>query len=197
MFEVRQTNFDYDRTSVGTPILDSTNRSYLLGVTWAATYKTTGFAKFGIEDKDFDSDLRKDTNNFKWEIGARWRPRTYSVLDISTERRTDETNGIGDSIDARDFKVAWDHEWRSYISSNINFLYGVDDYSSSIREDTRYGAGIKLYYDWRRWAKISAEYRYEERDSEIDIFDYDRNHFSIKYSSSPLNFPSTILSHQS
>jgi len=179
LFEVKQTVFDYDRTAVGTPRLDSTDREYLFGAAWDATYKTTGFAKFGVIDKDFDSDFRKDSNNFKWEVGARWRPRTYSTVDISTERRRDETNGIGDSIDVAEFKIAWNHEWRSYISSTINFLYGKDDYSSSIREDTRYGAGIKLNYDWRRWAKISAGYEYEERNSDVRIFDYDRNLFEL------------------
>ena len=135
--------------------------------------------KLGYTEKIFDSDLRDDTSNFKWETGTRWRPRTYSTVNISTERRQDETNGIGDSIDVGEFKVSWDHEWRDRISTTVGFLFGEDDYSPTVREDTRFNTGLKINYDWRRWAKMSAGYQYEDRDSNVDIFDYDRNIFEF------------------
>ncbi len=50
LFEYKQTEFDYDATAVGTPTLDSTNRDFLFGVTWDATYKTTGVAKCGYQE---------------------------------------------------------------------------------------------------------------------------------------------------
>ncbi len=179
LFEVKQTIFDYDNTFVGTPSLDSTDRNYLFGVTWERTAKTTGYAKIGFQHKDFDSDLRNDVSEFKWETGTRWRPRTYSTVDISTERRQDETNGIGDSIDVGEFKISWNHEWPNRITSTVDLLYGEDDYDPTLREDTRIGAGFKLMYNWRRWARISAGYQYEERDSNVDLFDYERNLFDL------------------
>ncbi len=180
LFEVNQTIFEYDKNFVGEPSLDSTNRNYLFGATWDRTYKTTGYLKLGYTEKDFDSDLRNDTGSFKWETGTRWRPRTYSTVDISTERRQDETNGIGDSIDVGEFKVSWDHEWRDRISSTVGFVFGEDDYTSTVREDTRFNTGLKINYDWRRWAKMGAGYLYEERDSNVDIFDYERNLFEFR-----------------
>ena len=180
LFEINQTDFDYQKATVGRPSLDSTDRAYLFGVAWDATYKTTGVAKFGVIDKDFDSALRTDANNFAWEVGVKWMPRTYSTVNILTERRQDETDGIGDSIDVSEIKVSWEHFWRSYISSTVGFLYGEDSYDPTIREDTRFRAGVKLNYDWRRWARISAGYQYEERDSNVDVFDYDQNLFEIR-----------------
>jgi hypothetical protein len=179
LLEVKQTNFEYDESFPGDPSLDSTDRDYLMGVTWERTAKTTGFLKFGYTEKDFDSDLRDDSGSFKWETGTRWRPRTYSTVDISTERRQDETNGIGDSIDVGDFKVSWNHEWRDHISSTIDFNFGEDDYTSSVREDTRFGTRLKIHYDWRRWIRMSAGYQFEKRDSNVDSFDYDRNLFDF------------------
>lgn len=179
LFEINQTIFDYDNTPVGIPSLDSTDRNYLFGVTWDRTAKTTGYAKIGFQHKDFDSDFRNDVSQFKWEMGTRWRPRTYSTVDISTERRQDETNGIGDSIDVGEFKVSWNHEWRSYINSTVDFLYGRDEYNSTVREDDRFNVELRLNYDWRRWARMSAGYRYEERDSNVDLFDYERNLFNL------------------
>lgn len=179
LFEFKQTDFDYDNTSIGGTTLDSTDRDFLFGVTWDATYNTSGFVKLGYMEKDFDSDSRNDAGDFKWEIGTRWRPRSYSTVDISTESRQDETNGIGDSIDVSEIKIAWNHEWRDYISSTVGVFYGQDEYSSTVREDDRFNAEVRINYDWRRWVRMSAGYRYEERDSNVDLFDYDRNLFDI------------------
>jgi hypothetical protein len=180
LFEIKQTEFDYQKAAVGRPSLDSTDRAYLFGVAWDATYKTTGVAKFGVIDKDFDSALRTDADNFAWEVDVKWMPRTYSTVNILTERRQDETDGIGDSIVVSEIEVSWNHLWRSYISSTVGFLYGEDSYDPTFREDTRFNTGLKINYEWRRWAKMSAGYRYEERDSNVDVFDYEQNLFEIR-----------------
>jgi len=179
LFEVRRRTFDYENDSVGVPTLDSTERDYLFGIDWERTAKTTGYTKLGYREKDFDSALRNDTGDIAWESGIRWRPRTYSTVDFSTASRSEESNGIGDSIDVSEYKVSWKHAWREHISSNIYFLYGDDEYDPTIREDTRFDAGINLDYKWRRWARISAGYRYEERDSNVNLFDYERNVFDL------------------
>ena len=179
LFEIKQTVFDYEKNAIGQASLDSTGRDYLLGVAWDATYKTTGFAKFGLSEKDFDSDLRDDNDQFKWEIGVKWMPRSYSTVDITTVRRQDETNGIGDSIDVAEFKVSWNHLWRHRISSTVEFFFAEDDFNSTRREDSRFMTSLKLNYDWRRWARISVGYQYEENDSNVSTFDYQRNLFGF------------------
>jgi len=179
LFEIKQTVFDYEKNAIGQASLDSTGRDYLFGAAWDATYKTTGFAKFGVSEKDFDSELREDSEQFKWEIGVRWSPRTYSTVDITTVRRQDETEGFGDSIDVAEFKVSWDHIWRGRISSTVDIFFSESDYASTSRVDERFMTGLKLNYDWRRWARISAGYKYEENDSNVSTFGYQRNLFDF------------------
>ena len=179
LFEIKQTDFEYEKNAIGQARLDSTERDYLIGVAWDATYKTTGFAKFGISEKDFDSDLREDNDQFKWEIGVRWSPRTYSTVDITTVRRQDETEGFGDSIDVSEFKVSWNHLWRGRISSTIDLFFAESDYAATGRVDEKFMTGLKLNYDWRRWAKISVGYEYEENDSNVSTFGYERNLFDL------------------
>ncbi len=180
LFEIKQTVFDYEKNAIGQASLNSTGRDYLFGVAWERTAKTTGFLKLGYETKEFDSDLRKDTGGFTWETGTRWKPRTYSTVDITSIQRQDESDGIGDSIDVSEIEISWNHLWSSYFSSTVGFLYGEDSYDPTFREDTRYRTGVKLNYDWRRWARISAGYQYEQRDSNVDIFDYDQNLFELR-----------------
>jgi hypothetical protein len=179
LFEVRRRTFDYENDPVGVPTLDSTEMDYLFGIDWERTAKTTGYTKIGYREKDFDSALRNDSGNIAWESGIRWRPRTYSTVDFSTLRRSEESNGIGDSIDVSIYKVSWSHDWREHIGSNIHFIYREDEYEPTIREDTGFEASINLDYKLRRWAKISAGYRYQERDSNINIFDYQSNIFDL------------------
>jgi polysaccharide biosynthesis protein VpsM len=179
LFEIKQTVFEYERNAIGQASLDSTGRDYLFGAAWDATYKTTGFAKFGVSEKDFDSDLRKDVDLFKWEIGVKWMPRTYSTVDITTVRRQDETNGFGDSIDVGEIKVSWNHIWPNRITSTIGFFFAENDYNATGRVDEIFKTGLKLDYDWRRWARISAGYEYKENDSNVSTFGYERNLFDI------------------
>ena len=180
LFEINQTDFDYQKAAVGRPSLDSTNREYLFGVAWERTAKTSGYLKLGYETKEFDSDLRKDIGGFTWETGTRWKPRTYSTVDITSIQRQDESDGIGDSIDVSEIEISWNHLWSSYFSSTVGFLYGEDSYDPTFREDTRYRTGVKLNYDWRRWARISAGYQYEQRDSNVNVFDYEQNLFELR-----------------
>jgi len=106
-------------------------------------------------------------------------PRTYSTVDITTVRRQDETDGFGDSIDVAEFRVSWNHIWRNRISSTVDIFFAEDDFSPTGRVDERFKTGLKLNYDWRRWAKISAGYQYEENDSNVSTFSYQRNLFDF------------------
>jgi polysaccharide biosynthesis protein VpsM len=178
VLEFRATNFNYDRDAVGTPGLDSTLFKYLAGVTWDATFKTTGYAKIGWIDKQFDSSARQDDDDVLWEFGTEWRPRTYSTFNLSTQRDYTETNGTGDFIQEDTIDFSWVHQWRERISSYVNFTYGQDDYTTA-REDDRYLAGVGVNYDMRRWVKLGAGYTYDERDSNVNTFDYDRNLFEL------------------
>ena len=179
LFEIKQTVFDYEKDAIGQPSLNSTGRDYLFGVAWERTAKTTGYLKLGYEEKDFDSALRDDTSGFKWETGTRWSPRTYSTVDITSIQRQDETEGFGDSIDVAEFKVSWNHIWRGRIGSAVDIFFSESDYTSTSRVDERFMTGLKLNYDWRRWARFSAGYQYEENDSNVSTFGYQSNSFDF------------------
>ena len=39
--------------------------------------------------------------------------------------------------------------------------------------------GVSVNYKMRRWLELGGGYRYDERDSTINLFDYDRNIFEL------------------
>lgn len=184
VLEGRTTNYDYDQHAVGDPSLDSRTSRILVGATWESTFKTTGTAAIGYIDKDFNSDRRKDGDDFTWEVGVEWRPKSYSIFNFNTSRDFQETNGAGNFIKHDTIGADWSHQWHKVsprLSSLVSVSYSEDtfDQLASGREDDYLLVGVAVNYQMRRWLEISGGYTYDERDSTSDLLDYDRNFFEL------------------
>jgi len=179
LLEGRYRDFDYERDDAQ---LDSNEYRVLAGLTWEATAATTGFAKLGWLQKTFDSGVREDDDQVAWEVGVDWSPLTYSTFGLSTERKFDESTGAGDFIDRREVQVSWRHAWRSYLSSNLYYRTGTEDYAGVPREDDVDDFGISLDYSMRKYLDWQLYYAHSERDSNISGqgLDYDRNQFGLR-----------------
>lgn len=180
--EIRMIDTDYrvdlfqDDSSLGA--LDSEEYTYLIGASWEATGNTTGSVKLGVFDRNLDSERNSDSG-FSWEVDIIWEPRTYATFEVGTRRYSEETNGVGDYVNARDYHVSWDHDWSSRIHSRVAMLYGDDEYPSSARNDDRYEAEARLDYRFRLWCDFGVGYRYDKQASTIRSLDYTRNEFFI------------------
>ena len=182
LVEARAINNDYDDEDpsdpAGTHTSDELN--YLLGVAWEATGRTSGHVKLGMYDRDYDSGAREDEDGFLWEVGVRYQPRTYSTLDLNTRRYYQETNGLGDGINTRALNLGWGHSWNQRSSTHLNLGYMNDDYEGGDREDDTYDLEARYDYGFRRWVDLSAGYRYQYRDSDLNFFDYSGNIFFLE-----------------
>ena len=182
LVEARAINNDYDDSDpsdrAGTHTSDELN--YLLGVAWEATGRTSGHVKLGMYDRDYDSGAREDEDGFLWEVGVRYQPRTYSTLDLNTRRYYQETNGLGDGINTRALNLGWGHSWNQRSSTHLNLGYMNDDYEGGDREDDTYDLEARYEYGFRRWVDLSAGYRYQYRDSDLNFFDYSGNIFFLE-----------------
>jgi hypothetical protein len=177
LLEGRYKDFDYKRDEAQ---LDSNEYRLRAGVTWEATAATTGFAKIGWQEKNFDSDLREDGDKPAWDVGVEWSPLTYSTFGLNTQRKFDESTGVGDFIDRRETRISWRHAWRQYVSSNLYYSAGRDNYNGSSREDDVSGFGLSVDYAMRAYLDWSLYYRYQDRDSNVPDLDYDRNQFGLQ-----------------
>ncbi|GAA0691867.1 hypothetical protein GCM10009104_18560 [Marinobacterium maritimum] len=177
--EIRYNDYDYKLAS---STLNSDAMAYLLGVTWDATAKTSGTAKVGYEKKDFDSAAREDADNSMWEVGVTWKPRSYSAFTLNTRRGLDEGS---DGADGEDYiettrtSLNWNHEWSSYLSSDVNYAFTDEQYETD-REDETSEFAIGLNYDLRRWATVGVGYKYKDVDSNVASERYDNNVYQVK-----------------
>lgn len=175
-------NYKFD-LDVSSP-LDSEQISYLVGLQWEATAQTSGFAKIGYQEKNFDSPLREDFTGVDWAAGVIWEPLEYSTVEVTTSNDTNETNGEGNFIRGRDYAIEWRHDWLERLRSSASYTWGTDRYegqsgSFDIREDDLVRFRASLYYQFRRWMNIEVGYIYDQRESNRTVIEYDRNQFII------------------
>jgi len=109
--------------------------------------------------------------------GARWdwRPRSYSTFSVSTGGEADETNGFGDFILRRDVTFGWSHDWSARLRSNVDAGFARESQRPTDRVDRVRYAGIGADYALRRWLRAGASWRWYERASNVEAFDYERN----------------------
>lgn len=166
------TDIDYTLPS---SLQDNTVTTYNVGAEWEATGKTTGKARLGYTEKDFDSNLVPDYDTFSWDIGVTWRPLLHATVDLATSRTVEDSTGEGSSIDKARYQASWRHQWRERFSTTLRGAYDDLDYDSSTRQDDFYLLSLRGDYQMRRWLSIGASWQYGDNDSNIDSNDYEQN----------------------
>ncbi|HEY6612318.1 MAG TPA: outer membrane beta-barrel protein, partial [Pseudomonas sp.] len=164
--------------------LNSTNIGLLTGVTWEATAKTTGTAKFGHEKKDFDDSRIGEKSGGMWEVGATWEPRTYSRFSLNTRQGFDEGDSGASTIKTQSTTLSWNHDWAERLSSNVSYTRMDQDYQDIEREDQIDTFGIGLTYEMRRWLDVGLGYKYSENDSDAANESYERNIYALSFTAS-------------
>ena len=178
LFQGRYRDFDYiDSAST----LDSDEQRVYVGAQWDATGKTAGYAKFGYMRKNFASSTKQNVSTSSWDIGLRWSPKTYSVVDIKALKSFEESTGLCDSIVNRRAGVGWTHAWNSRLSHTLSYFNIHASYvgAGTDRKDDTDDIGIKVNYQFRRWARFGAEYIHTDRDSNDPFWRYKRNVFLL------------------
>lgn len=192
-----QNDIDFDLlrpSSVGVRNFDSRERSYMVGVSFDATARTSGKAEFGRIQKDFDDPRVDDFSGSGWSVGLSYRPLTYSAIDVSTSRRTDEADDVflGGSrgasfIVARDFTIGWSHGWTDRFKTSLDVGRSTGSYRSivddglEVREDEIRFWGVGFDYQFRPWLQVGAGYKSYDRESSDGVFEYDRDVLTVSF----------------
>ena len=163
---------------------DNDETRILVGVVWESTAATTGFAKVGYKEKDFDNEARGTFYGTDWEVGIDWQPVSYSTVRISTSADTFETNGEGDFIRGQNYSVRWNHDWLERVSTSFSVTQQNDEYVFNEldivnRDDELMNYSASLNYQARRWLKFSTLYQYTDRDSNRDTIGYDKSEIGV------------------
>jgi hypothetical protein len=172
--EYRNTDYDYASQNVD---IDSNANTYLAGVTWDATAKTTGSAKFGRTSKDFDQAGKADPSSNVWEVSVTWSPRTYSNVTATFNQSLGEGSGgsAEDYIDTDALTLNWNHQWSSFISTDVNYSKTDEDYKGISRKDDTVTYGVGVTYNLARNIDVGLGYSTTDKNSTVNSEDYDRD----------------------
>jgi hypothetical protein len=181
LVDLSHANIDYDLAADPLLPLGSSELAALIGLKWESTAATTGYAKIGLQRKEFDVAARGDFSGLKWQVGIDWQPYARSKINLDTNADTRETNGEGNFIRRKDISVTWQHEWLGRFSTEAEVSYGRDRYVADInvRKDKVRELTLAAVYEFRRWMTLRGEYQFEKRDSNREVIDFDRNRFTI------------------
>jgi hypothetical protein len=180
LLDVGWEGIDYTREPDAVTTLDSDEMRVYGGVTWDATAKTSGTVRLGWLGKAFDAGEREDYSDLGWQVDLQWRPRTYSTLNLTTARQPAESSsGLSDAVVVSYVDLDWIHYWRQFLRSELGVYATEDDYYGTPRQDNRYALTGGVFYQVRRWLEVGAEYRFETRDSNEPLAEYDNNVFSL------------------
>jgi hypothetical protein len=193
--EAWNSDISYDLTRRPEDELASIENLVMIGAKWEATASTTGFAKIGYVNKDFELTSREDFDAVVWEVEVLWEPKTYSKVNFTTGQNAHETNGEGfffneegnpiekaHVIENTQYAVEWTHQWRERLTSKLAYAMSDDVYIATIgeiREDNNTAINASLFYDMNYWLSFSLDYRFTDRDSTRTGFIYDRQLFSL------------------
>lgn len=184
--EIRSTEIDYDNQAVVRR--DSNEMEYFVGLEWQATAKTSGYAKIGAGDKEFDSvfdrngALRQDPGTeVSWDAGIIWEPRSYSSVTLSTSREEEETVSTGAFIDTTAYGISWNHGWNEELSTTLFYNFLNQDYVGSNQDDDIDSFGASVTYAFDRWLDISLSYDYSDKASSVDLLDFDRQKIILSF----------------
>ncbi|MNZ95387.1 hypothetical protein D3C78_1145330 [compost metagenome] len=136
-----------------------------------------------------------------WEVGATWKPRTYSTFRLTTRRAFDEgSNSIGTIGDGTDTTVrdsnddsavklqtttlGWKHYWKTHLYSDLSYTRMDLEYLDTDREDKFNSINLGLTYEMRRWLDIGLGYKYSDNDSNVGSESYERNIYALTINAS-------------
>lgn len=177
LIEGRYTDYDY----VSNTRLDATKLGLLGGLEWEATAKTSGTVKIGAERKNFDDSSLDTANSTLWEVGAKWKPRTYSIVEVKTHQALIEGDDGASSIKQTLASVGWEHYWLTRFSTTLRYARENQDYQDIDRKDKINTYGLSAKYQVRRWMDVSLGYSHSKDDSTLSEESFTRNIYLLSF----------------
>jgi hypothetical protein len=180
VFDIKGGNTNYDL--VETSSRDSSFYTALVGIQWEATALTSGSFKIGQEEKSFSDEGRESFKGIGWEANVDWKPLTYSTLSLETSRRAKEPDTEGDYIKETVYSANWAHSWSELLSTNVNYTYVNEDYTSlTNRLDKTNALYIDVNYKFKRWVDVALFIEHLDKDSTNDSIIYDKSIVGLNF----------------
>jgi len=180
LFQATATEFTYNDQQLANGLLfnqSSEQKTYLAGVEWEATAKTTGLFKIGYQYKDFDDVRFSDISGLSYFLDMIWKPNTYTNIKLGASRQATESALLNESgFLSTSYSVDISHYIRPHTAITARVDIENDEIAtSSNRTDKRNSIQIGINHSLREWLNIKLAYKYQEKTSDIELFNFESN----------------------
>jgi hypothetical protein len=153
------------------------NAQLLAGVTWEATGKTTGVFKIGYRNRTYNDDRFDKQSGLALFLDGIWRPNTYTTVTFGAaqDNQNSGQRGTGGSVRAYGY-IAVVRDITELTRLKVDVRYTNEDFDDFLnRDDDRWDTSLGLEYSLVDWLDVGLAYRSQDRDSNVDIFDFTSN----------------------
>ncbi|KEQ18504.1 outer membrane beta-barrel protein [Endozoicomonas numazuensis] len=166
VFEVSRRTLQYlDLDDTGYEIT-----SYLAGINWDFSVKTSLSLKLGRRFRTTDASLAGKEGFTGWDTGFVYKPKTYSTFKLTAGQNygldADEPQSA-DFTRGRFIRFSWNHNWRARLATRVGWSYS-DDWvlngaGTKLKQRDVYQYSLGLFYELRRWLTLSLNWAYTVR----------------------------------
>ncbi len=169
---------DYDyKIKSRDPDQSSKETFYLAGLEWDLTEQTSGTFKLGYQGKNFEQDVYNDVTGLSYMLDMKWKPNTYTTIEIGASRMTRESSQLLTSaFITNTYSAKAEHEISARTAINATYTYDNDDLvTSQNRTDKRHQLVLGVDHSLLTWLNVSFGYQFIQRDSDFELYNYKAN----------------------
>lgn len=178
-YEFTQVNYEEDERS------DNTENRFYGGFQWDITEKSRGRIKAGYGDKDFDAADIENSQDYIYEIQLDHRLTRKTSLSLFAYRKKEEADfSAYDYILTHKATASYMQRVTNKISIGMRLSYAYENYKGEViigekRVDNLYYLNPYIRYHFRDWFSMDLEYKYEKRDSNTTLYEFETNSLLI------------------
>lgn len=135
----------------------------------------------GYMEQDYSDNALKDVSGWSGDARLTWYVTPLSTIRGTIVRSIDETtaSGVSAALGTR-YGIGIDHDLMRNLRLTGDAKYSESDYEGGTRKDDKWTLSAEVDYKLNRNFFASAMIEYENRDSNQNVNDYDRNIYLIK-----------------
>ncbi len=170
--------YDYNKD------LDNVSNYIYGGIKWDTTEKIALLAKIGYQGKKFDDSTlgQSDYHGFALDIQLKYRftEKTNALLDVyRNNEETDSYLASDKTVFGANFRYI--QHFTDKVSGTLDCVFenskysNINKFTNEGRNDLAFVINPGIQYLFREWLKFELAYKFDMRDSDNNLFDYDSN----------------------
>lgn len=154
------------------------------GVRWNTTNKLSLMAKVGVQNKEFDGGTEEvaaydDYSGLAVDVQGVYKITEKAELSLDLYRTNEETDStVASDKTVLGANLIYNQKFTDKISGSLTASFYDEEYTqltAQDRDDSIFSVQPKAQYLFKEWLMGEVSYKYEQRESTDDLFDFQTN----------------------